>query len=210
MTSSSPLVHDASRRAILIASLATVCVLSAACAAGRPVHYYTIDPPALTTVAPKPNGPSLVVGRFTAPETLEDGRIRYRSGSHEVGSYEYHRWTEPPGMLARDLLIRTLRGSGNYCQVQEASGTASGDYLVRGRLLDFSEVDSPGIRIRVALQLELFDRKTGALIWTRDYGRDEAVEGKTMKDVVAAMDHGLQQVVAEAASGIGAFLSTRS
>jgi len=149
------------------------------------------------------------VGRISTPEALEDGRIHYRSGAHEVGSYEYHRWTERPGVMVRDLLIETLRASGKYRQIQEAASAAAGDYLIRGKLYEFSEVDEPGIQSRVSLHLEVVDRKSGLVVWHHRYNRDEPVNGKTMKEVVASIDHNLQQVITDAASGIGNFLSVR-
>jgi cholesterol transport system auxiliary component len=154
----------------------------------------------------KPDGLVLMVGRIVTPEALEDGRIRYRSGSNEVGSYEYHRWTGRPGVMVRDLLVQTLRSSGKYRQVQEASSAAGGDYLIRGKLDEFSEIDDPGIQTRVSLQVEVVDRKTGLVVWDRHYNRDEPVNGKAMKDVVTSLDHNLQQVITDAASGIAAFL----
>jgi ABC-type uncharacterized transport system auxiliary subunit len=187
--------------------VSAACLAVAACAPGKPIHYYALNRPAVADTVTKPDGPVLLVGRIETPEALEDGRIRYRAGANEVGSYEYHRWTERPAAMVQQLLVEMLRADGKYRQVQSAATSASGDFLIRGRLRDFSEVDDPGIRTRVSLQLELVDRKTGMVVWDRRFNRDEPVGGKAMKDVVASLDHNLQQVIAEAASGIGSFLS---
>jgi cholesterol transport system auxiliary component len=146
----------------------------------------------------------LLIGRIATPEALQDGRIRYLSGSNEVGAYEYHRWTKRPPTMVQDLLLRTLRASGKYRQVQEVSTAAAGDYLVRGKLYELEEIDNPGIRTRVSLRLELLDRKTGVVVWNHHYDRDESVEGKTIHDVVLSLERNLQQVITEAASGIDA------
>lgn len=198
------------RSASLTGIVLIVSLLSSGCVGGRPIHYYAISDLPVTAAAAKPDGLVLLVGRIATPEALADGRIHYRSGSHEVGSYEYHRWTERPGLMVRDLLLQTLRASGQYRQVQEAASSALGDYLIRGKLFDFSEIDEPGVESRVSLQLELVDRKTGLVVWHHHYQRDEPVNGKTMKDVVASLDRNLRQVVTDAASGIGGFLSNRN
>jgi len=177
---------------------------------GRPIHYYTINHPAIAVAAPKPDGPVLVIGRITTPEALQDGRIRYRVGSNEVGAYEYHRWTERPSAMVQDLLLQALRASGRCRQVLEASSTAEGDYRVRGRLREFAEIDDPGIQTRVSLRLELVDRKTGAVIWDRDYNRDAPVDGKTMNAVVLSMEQNLHVVIGEAASAIAAAAADRA
>jgi cholesterol transport system auxiliary component len=184
-------------------------LLFAACVAGRPIHYYAISHPVTPLSAARPDGVVLLVGRIATPEPLEDGRIRYRSGANEAGAYEYHRWTERPAVIVRDLLFETLRASGNYRQVQEASSATAGDYIVRGTLSEFSEVDDPGIQTRVSLRLELVDRKTGLVVWDRRFDRDEPVSGKTMKEVVASLDRNLHQVVTEASSGIEGALTRR-
>ena len=186
---------------------ALLCIMSVGCVGGRPIHYYAINPPAAASAASRPDGPALLIGRIATPEALQDGRIRYRSDSNEVGAYEYHRWTERPASMVQDLLLRTLRASGKYRQVQEASTAAAGDYLVRGKLYELEEIDNPGIRTRVSLRLELLDRKTGMVVWNHHYDRDESVEGKTIHDVVLSLERNLQQVITEAASGIDAFLS---
>ena len=195
--------------------VAMACVISAACVGGRPIHYYTINGPAGNRDAgpaadSKPDGPVLLVGRITTPEALEDGRIRYRAGSNEVGAYEYHRWSERPAVMVQDLLLQTLRAGGHFRQVQESSTAAGGDYLLRGRLYEFAEIDDPGIQTRVSLRLELLDRKTGLLVWDRHFNRDEPVNGRTIKEVVLSLEHNLQQVVSEAASGVESFISNRT
>src|SRR5262249_32668763 len=137
------------RSAILCGLLLTACIVCAACAGSRPIHLYTLSQSEMPAPVMKPDGPVLLVGHIATPEALQDGRIRYPARRSEVGSYEYHRWTERPGVMVRDLLIADLRSSGKYRHVQESGSAAGGDYLVRGKLYDFSEVDEPGIQTRV-------------------------------------------------------------
>jgi ABC-type uncharacterized transport system auxiliary subunit len=184
-------------------------ILLSACASNHPVHYYAINRPPLTEAPGKPDGLVLVVGRIAVPEALEDGRIRYRSGSNEAGAYEYHRWTERPDAMVRDMLVQTLRASGHYRQVQETSVGATVDYRIRGKLYEFSEVDQPGIQTRISLQLEVVSGKTGLVVWSRNYNRDEPVHGKTMNDVVASLNRNLQRVIADSTSAIDSFLSSQ-
>src|SRR5215472_8980810 len=84
------------------------------CGTGRPIKYYTLELPP----APKPSGNpyplTLLIGRITAPEILQDGPIAYRSGPNEIGVYNYHHWMEPPVRMARLALIQQLRASGRY------------------------------------------------------------------------------------------------
>ena len=185
--------------------LIAAVVAGAGCVASRPIHYYTIAPasPGANPNAAKPDGPMLLVGIISTSEALQDGRIRYRAGSNEAGAYEYHRWAERPASMVRNALTRALRASGNYSRVLESSSTATGDYLLRGKLEEFGEVDSERIQTSISLHLELVDRKTNRTVWNRVMERDEPVRAKKVPDVVQSLDVNLQQVVSEAAAEIG-------
>jgi ABC-type uncharacterized transport system auxiliary subunit len=196
-------------RSSLTLSLAIASiVLGASCVSSRPVHYYTLQSVAPPAVPGKPDGLVLLVGPIITPEALQDGRIRYRSGASQAGAYEYHRWTERPGEMVRNSLLRSLRASGKYRRVIESSSAASGDYLLRGKLLEFDEVDNNGaIVTRISLQVELIDRKTNRNVWDRIVEREEPVGAKSVPDVVQSLDRNLQRVVGEAVAAIGLFLA---
>jgi cholesterol transport system auxiliary component len=197
------------RSTILILLASAAGLATGSCVASRPAHFYTIEPPPAPASQNRPDGPVVLVGNITTPQSLQDGRIRYRTGSNETGAYEYHRWTERPGTLVRNSLVRTLQASGKYQRVLESSGSATGDYLVTGKLLEFGEVDRTNIEARISLHLELVDVKTGLNVWDRLTEREEPVNGKSVKDVVQALDRNLQQVVSETAGEIDRFLADR-
>ena len=185
---------------------ATVLLLASACTPHR-VQYYQLSVP-VNRVAPAETGPILLVGRITTPQALQDGRIHYREGPNEVGTYEYHRWTDPPGIIVKDALIHVLRASGKYKSVQDAaSSTTEGDYTVRGKLQEFSELDGNGITTRVSLDLELRDVKTGRMVWNQAFTHDDPVQAKKVADVVASIDRNLQVVLGDAASAIGSYVA---
>ena len=194
-------------------SLISICLVmagglvGASCVATRPVHYYTIGPAAPPSNEAKPDGLILLVGAIATPEALQDGRIRYRTGSNEAGAYEYHRWTERPGSMVRNSLVRALRASGKYQRVIESTSSASGDYLVRGKLYEFGEVDNASILTRISLQVELVDKKTNRNVWDHLVEREEPVGSKNVTDVVQSLDRNLQQVVRETAAEIDKFLA---
>jgi ABC-type uncharacterized transport system auxiliary subunit len=184
-------------------------LVGASCVASRPVHYYTIDPSSPPANQSKPDGLILLVGEIATPEALQDGRIRYRIGPNGAGAYEYHRWTEQPGSMVRNSLLRALRASGKYRRVLEASSLASGDYLVRGKLYEFGEVDNASIQTKVSLQVELVDKKTNRNVWDRQVEREEPVSSKNVAEVVQSLDRNLQHVVSETAAEIDKFLAAQ-
>jgi cholesterol transport system auxiliary component len=179
------------------------------CVASRPVHYYTLQPATPSASQARPDGLVIVVGSFLTPESLQDGRIRYRRGANEAGSYEYHRWTERPGDIVRNTLVRVLRSSGKYQRVTESSSAAVGDYLLRGKLYEFDELDNASIQTRISLQVELVDRRSNHNVWDRFVEREEPVQSKTVAAVVQSLERNLQSVLVEVTMELDRFLETR-
>jgi len=197
------------RTIIAICLLLAAALAGASCISTRPVHYYTIEPVSPPVNESKPDGLVLLVGNIVTPEVLQDGRIRYRTGSNEAGAYEYHRWTERPGSMVRHSLVRALRASGKYQRVLESSSSSTADYLVRGQLHEFGEVDGASVQTKISLQVELIDRKTNRNVWDHLAEREEPVASKTVADVVQSLDRNLQHVISETASEIDKFLAGR-
>jgi ABC-type uncharacterized transport system auxiliary subunit len=184
-------------------------LVSSSCISTKPVHYYTIEPPSVPVSPNKPEGLVLLIGNIATPEALQDGRIRYRTGSNEAGGYDLHRWTERPGMIVRNSLVRVLRASGKYQRVVESTSAAPGDYLLRGKLLEFDEVDGASIHTRISLQVELVDKKSNLDVWDHLADRKEPVNGKTVADVVQSLDRNLQQVVSDTVAEIDKYLAAK-
>jgi ABC-type uncharacterized transport system auxiliary subunit len=80
---------------------------------------------------------------------------------------------------------------------------------VIGKLLEFGEVDGASIQARISLRVELVDMKTNLNVWDRLTERGEPVNGKSVRDVVQALDRNLQHVVSETAGEVDKFLATR-
>ena len=192
---------------ISIALVMAISLASAGCVASRPAHYYTIEPPSVPTNPSNPGGLVLLVGNIAASEAVQDSRIRYRVGANEAGAYEYHRWTERPTIMIRKSLLRALRASGKYQSVLESSSSVTGDYLLRGKLYEFGEVDRASIQTRISLQVELLDKKANRNVWDHLAEHEVPVSSKDINDVVQSLDRNVEQVVSEIAAEIDRFLA---
>ncbi len=103
---------------------------------------------------------------------------------------------------------RSLRASGRYSAVNELLTSSSrGDFLLEGNLYDFKEISGSALAARVSLGLELHDMKTGAIVWTLNYAHDEPVNGKTVSDVVAALDQNAQRGMSEAEASLNEYFA---
>jgi ABC-type uncharacterized transport system auxiliary subunit len=123
--------------------------------------------------------------------------------------YEYSRWVEPPVEMVHTGLIHTLKSTGNYMSVDGLGSSAEGQYVVRGRLYDFEEVDGPTITGLVSMEFELYDHKSGKVVWSHSYSLSEPVQGKEMSAVVAALNANLDRGLKETAAGLNEYFSSK-
>jgi ABC-type uncharacterized transport system auxiliary subunit len=178
------------------------------CGSTKPIQYYTIQPPTAPALSTGTSKVSLLVASISGPEILRRSPIAYRVGGNEIGTYEYSQWEEPPIEMIQTSLIRLLRESGNYQSVANLSGAPAGEFVVRGRLDDFEEVDGPSISGFVSMEFELYDRKSGKVVWTHSYSQSEPVQGKEISAVVTALDVDLTRGLKEVAAGLNQYFST--
>lgn len=175
--------------------------------ATRPIRYYTIQVPVAPTLSTNPYPVSLLVANITGPAMYRDTPIAYRVGSNEIGVYHDSRWAEPPAEMLKTKLIRMLHISGNYESVAGVGTASAGQFVIRGRLHDFEEVDSGSIAALVSMEFELCDRKTGKVLWSHFYSQSEPVQGREISAVVAALDVNLDRGLKEVAAGLNEYFA---
>jgi ABC-type uncharacterized transport system auxiliary subunit len=178
------------------------------CGAARPSKFYSLDLPPAAASAANTHDVALLVGHLSAPHLYRDDRIVYRTSETQIGTYEYHRWAEPPTDMLESMLLRLLRGSGKYRTVQHLASNTQGDYIVRGRLYQMEELSSPSLAARVSFELELYEKKSGTVVWSHFYAHDEPVSGKEVPDVVQAFNRNVQRGLAEAAASLDQFFAS--
>lgn len=189
-------------------AVAIIAGLTASCGATRPSRYYAIEVPSAQPAEARALPVSLLIGRVTAPQILRDDRIAYRSSPTEIGMYEYHRWSEPPATMLEAMLVRRLRAEGRYKSVQALSSNAEGDYILRGRLHQFEEIAGGGsVSARVALEMELFEKKSGTVVWSNLLNAEETVASKEVPAVVEAINRSSQKVLDQVASGLSSYFA---
>jgi ABC-type uncharacterized transport system auxiliary subunit len=194
-----------------LASLAVFFVcLAAGCTTARAPRYYRLNlAPVAAQSSASPVPVSILVGRLSAPRILRDDRVVYGMSDVELGVDEYHRWTEAPTEMIEQLLVERLRRSGQYKSVQRISSTARGDYLLRGHLGSLNEIDDPaGIKARFDIQLELFDQKSGSVVWTDSYSHDDPVEKKTVTAVVESLQKNVNAGMEQLTAGLTQYFAS--
>ncbi len=179
------------------------------CGAVPATKYYQLKPPveASSATASDAFPIILLVGPLKASHLYREDRLVYATDSEEMGTYQTHRWAQPPAEMVQELLWRTLRASGRYSAVNLLASSSRGDFLLEGNLYDFKEVSGSAFTARVNLELELHDMKTGAIVWTHSYAHEEPVSGKGVPAVVAALDQNAQRGVSEVEASLNEYFA---
>jgi cholesterol transport system auxiliary component len=190
-----------------IALVASLAGISAGCGASRPYKYFQLDVSAPTPAQAIPYPITILVGRVATPQLYRDSRIVYGSGPVQLGTYEYNRWAEMPSDMIQQALISALRGTGQYRSVTAVGSTSRGDFLLRSQLYSLYEVDQPQVAGRFSIQVELFDSKSGATVWSDTYSHDEPVEGKSVGDVVEAINRNVRAGMQQLTTHLGQYFA---
>ena len=200
------------RQRIVLLTLILYLGMLNGCGAARSSEFYQLTVPSEKASAadPAPYPVTLVLGPITTSDLYRDDHIVYTSTGEVIGTYEYRRWAEPPSEMINDVLLRELQRAGHYEHVYALASDVHGDYVLRGRLYDFREIDGNGLSARVAFDFELRDSRTGTTVWNLSYSHDEPVNEKDVSAVVAAMDRNVQSGLSEVLEGLDKYFSTRS
>ncbi len=190
------LSHIPARRPERIAAILLGAVVMSACGSVPETHYYSVAMPAAVPAADSRTPFVLDVTRFQAAAVLRDDRILYYQTPTELNYYEFNRWSAEPAEMMGELAVRRLKASGVFSDVRLFPHATPGDYQLRGRLLNFEELDyEAGGHIRVALELDLVRGRDHKIVWS-DTGRSErAVQGKGVAAIVDALNASAAQVV---------------
>lgn len=182
------------------------------CGAARSSMYYQLSVPTdvPSAAAPSPYDVKLLLGPMRASHLYREDHIVYGGSGEQMGTYEYQRWAEPPTEMFQEALLRGLRSSGRYREVEALRSNSRGDYVLYGHLYDFEEISVAPLSTRITLDLELRDTKTGSTVWTHYYSHDEPAAGKNISAVVAALDRNAQRSVDDIMSSLDQYFSKHS
>jgi ABC-type uncharacterized transport system auxiliary subunit len=190
-------------RAAAAAGWLAAAVLCASCGGARPVHYYTLQVPAPAQVGDPRTNYVLGVQQFRAPEPLRDDRIIYYQSPTQLNFYQQHRWDADPATMLSALAQRELQQTGVFAQVGLAPYVGSVDYILRGQVLSFSEVDyQGGVKARVGLRLTLLRMPDRKVAWSAERQVENVVQEQGVPSVVSAINAATKQILDEMIPGI--------
>jgi ABC-type uncharacterized transport system auxiliary subunit len=196
------------RRAPHAASLFFLVCICCGCGAPRAVKYYALDPEPAPPAASGTQFPvTILIARVTSSHLYRDDRLVYESDPLQLGTYEYQRWAASPVDMLQDLLISSLRATGQYRSVSAIGSNVRGDYILRAHLNALDELDKPQLSAHFSVELELDESRAGATLWTQSYTHDEPVSGKQVPDVVESLDKDVREGIQQLTRNLGQYFA---
>ena len=186
-----------------ILALAALLVLTGCAGSpGIPETTYFRLPP--RPEVPKQGTPTLpypiVVDTLLADGLHSDQAIIYSLDPQgaRLRAYHYQLWVDPPVRMLQRRLIRTLRDANIAPVVADRLPIQTQALRVEGRIERFERIKlDTGYKVAVALSLraDLRDGKPPLVI--KEYSRERAVPGDTVRDSVDAIAVALDEIYAE-------------
>jgi ABC-type uncharacterized transport system auxiliary subunit len=188
----------------------TFMVVAAGCGSARPIKYYQISPPpAAAAPSGEPINAGIVVRLPLASHIFREDPIVYANDAYQLGTYDTHRWAEPPAEMLQSAIVRGLRASGRFRAVQSQRSSSTGEYLLVSQLYAFNEITGANMAARLSYDVDLRELKTGNVVWSHSYNHDEPSTARDVPSLVVAMDKNVQRSVQEIEAGLDDYFKNR-
>lgn len=169
----------------------------------QPTHHYALRVLTERQASSPEARASLAVPTLEVLGAYDTDRIVYRASPYRLDYYEYHRWASTPSLLLSEHLRRAYERTGLFEEVT-LDRVPSTSAVLEARLLALEEVDvTPSKWLgRVALDLTLRDAGSGAVLFSREFTREEPLQQQRPEALAAAVSVALEQIVGASARAL--------
>ena len=187
----------------IVAVVLVFVLIGCAGAPGIPETTYFRLPP--RAEAPRHDTPPLawpiVVETLIADGLYSDQAIIYSLDPQgaRLRAYHYQLWVDPPVRLLQRRLIGALRDANVAPLVADRLPTQTQALRIEGRIERFERIklEGGGYRVAVALSLRADVRDGKPPLVIREYARERAANGDTVRDSVDAIAIALDEIYGE-------------
>lgn len=143
--------------------------------------------------------PTMLVGEFSAPASIDTARILYQPNANEVKYYAGARWTDSVPKMVHGLLVETIDKSGGAVALDDRSLALKSDFELVGDIRRFAaSPDAEGKSIvDVAVIVRLVRSSDRSIVAGRSFGASATTQGSGMKSVIDAYDAALGKTVSD-------------
>ncbi len=190
-------------RPFAAAPLWLAALLCLSCGGLPRTYYYTLPTPSPPALGDPKSNFVLGVEHFRASELLRDDRILYYESPTRVNYYQHHRWGSEPATMLSEFTAEWIEGTGVFAQVRMLPTREPVDYILRGRVFNFEEVDyEGGGKARVSLELSLVRLRDRKAVWSARRQAESPLQEKGIGGVANAMDRSIHEILREVLPGL--------
>lgn len=141
---------------------------------------------------------TLAVQSVKGSSSYKQESVMYRQSPYKIGFYPYHKWEAPPVRMVSEELFEAFLESGLFRRVLKTGVGHDVDYLLRGRIKSFEEVDiGDKWFAHVELYMEFVDKREGQVLWRDIVERRTEAEKRNLEAIAKAMSISLGDCINE-------------
>ncbi len=182
---------------LLLLLVASVC----GCSTVPTTKYYRVptDISATRDISVQSYQESLRVARFDAIAPLsQDSIVTYQEGSALIDFSPDAYWESSPSDIVSRELAEAFRASQLFSRVDCHPIRPPADYLIRGRILRFNQLQTEeGLYGEVGLGVEFVDQENHAILWSAVIRVRERAKGDDAEAASHAVGDALQQCIGQ-------------
>jgi len=163
------------------------------------IRRHSIDLPDMSAVQQAPDFGPVIVRQFASRARYEP-RVVAIDGPGRVVYLDGDRWVEDPAEAVTTVLRESLATSGAFEAVAAATSEMQTDLVLDGSLLACDVLREPAgpWRVRLAVRLEVTDRRTGDMVAAESFDVQHALPGAGTDGLGAAVGRCVDDVVTQA------------
>ena len=167
-------------------------------------RYYRLQTPLTKATAAPVLAGTLQVDRFQVDGLVGRSQIVYVANGkgHELQTYHYHHWTEPPAILLQDQLIAYLRAAGVADHVVSPEMRVDVDYVLTGKVKRLEQVTGTDPKAVAEVEVGIRRVRDGKLMLLRSERAEAPAASAAVGDGVAAMNAAISDVFARIVDGL--------
>ena len=199
MTQLGEAMHVVVARFLILALLPGMGLALSACSSAAPPedHFYRLQVDFISPPAERPTFPGVLeVARLDSDGVIVERPLVYTREDGVLARYRYDLWSDPPARLLHERMVEALALSKVSEGITVSELRNLSDWVVRGRLQRFEQVDN-GAAVVVRLALAVSSARDGRVLLLDVYEVKEPTTAPTPEATAAALSRASTKAIAD-------------
>lgn len=181
---------------VVVLSFLTLLLGGCLSTPSEPTNFYSLRYLSTPKMTPKHSDEIIKVDFPHAASTLMGKRIMYAKNRYETAYYIKNQWAEPLPSMLQDWMIQSIEDTEKFKGVVRSTSRVKSSFLLESDIVTFEHrLDSKSVT--VSLHVNLIDSQNNAVIKSKTFIYDEAVEKPDAPSAVKAFNRALESFKTE-------------